>query len=664
MKSLKTKISLIIVGVIVVICSGLLTAAYFSSSSALEGSTNESLVVITDQVEKVLNKELTGDLAELSAIASNDIITDPDATFDEKMAVIQREVKRIGAVRMGISDLTGNLRNHDGTSAEVSQREYFLNAKAGGTGISDPIISKADGALVIMYAVPIMNDGKVIGVLTEARDGNNLSAILSEIEFGETGTAFMLNKEGTIIASDNEQDVKEMRNIIKEQTEKSASSDLAALHSAMIAGNSGTATYKEDGHTYYAGYSPIEGTSWSLAVGIQKNEALSSATDLAVFQGAILVAAIVIASIAGYFMARFIVRKISHSGNYLTQISEGVLNFEFNEKDLNSKDEIGDMVRSLNQTRNALKETITGIRENSVKVDGSSRVLSETSRDITVMSQNVTETIAEIAKGTTLQSEELTNVSIIVNDFGQRLENVVSNVSEVENHTKVINSMANRSTEEMNQLNESVIKVGDVFQEFNQKIQTLTRRIETVNEITSLINEVSAQTNLLALNASIEAARAGDAGRGFAVVATEIGNLAEQSRSSSEEITKLITGVSKETEAISQSAIEMNQELEGQMAVIKTAIGSFSEIITMVEEVLPNIQGVKKAVGVVQNDKNDILNRVGDITAVSEEISASTEEIATSAKNMNQSMEEVAQHAIALADQAKDMLDGVESFKI
>lgn len=156
----------------------------------------------------------------------------------------------------------------------------------------------------------------------------------------------------------------------------------------------------------------------------------------------------------------------------------------------------------------------------------------------------------------------------------------------------------------------------------------------------------------------------GDAGRGFAVVATEIGNLAEQSRSSSEEITKLITGVSKETEVISQSAIEMNQELEGQMAVIKTAIGSFSEIITMVEEVLPNIQGVKKAVGVVQNDKNDILNRVGDITAVSEEISASTEEIATSAKNMNQSMEEVAQHAIALADQAKDMLDGVESFKI
>ena len=279
-------------------------------------------------------------------------------------------------------------------------------------------------------------------------------------------------------------------------------------------------------------------------------------------------------------------------------------------------------------------------------------------------SQNVAEAINEIAKGTGSQSEDLINVTEILNEFSDKLSGMVSEIQVVDSNSREISLMANESSSEMNELNQSVTKVSDSFKTFNGKIIGLGKDINEINEITNIINNIAEQTNLLALNAAIEAARAGEAGRGFSVVADEIRKLAEQSKVSSENISRLINEISKNTDVIVQDSVEMDNELINQVNIIDSSITSFKKIIEAVNEVIPKIETVKNSAEDIDKDKNTILDRVDGVSSVALEVSASSEEIAASSEEMNASTEEVAAAAQILSNMTNEMIEEVNKFKV
>ncbi len=224
--------------------------------------------------------------------------------------------------------------------------------------------------------------------------------------------------------------------------------------------------------------------------------------------------------------------------------------------------------------------------------------------------------------------------------------------------------MANDSSNGMNELNQSVTKVSSSFKDFYNKIMGLGININKINEITNIINSIAEQTNLLALNAAIEAARAGEAGKGFAVVADEIRALAEQSKVSSENISKLISGISKDTDVIVQDSVTMDDELVSQANIINNSIVSFEKIITAVSEVIPKIETVKNSAKDIDNDNNDILIRVDGISSISVKISASSQEISAASEEMSASTEEVASFSQMLTNMTNEMINGVDKFKV
>ena len=331
---------------------------------------------------------------------------------------------------------------------------------------------------------------------------------------------------------------------------------------------------------------------------------------------------------------------------------------------LEHKTEIGSMVSALFETRAALRKLISIITERSIIIDSQAETLTAVSEEMTSSSENVTTAIQNIAQGTTSQSEDLITTSDILNHFGKDLTSIVEKIKDVDSNARDMHFMANKSSDDMQNMVQFLNRITNSFRVFITKISTLGQDINNINEITSVINDIADQTNLLALNASIEAARAGEAGRGFNVVAEEIRKLAEQSKISSENINSLINGISNDTNLILKTTDEMGDELDSQTTVISVAIDSFKQIIVALEEVIPKIELVSISATNVDREKNNILNKIDRICSVSQEVSASSEEIAASCEEMNSSTEEVASSAEKLSEMTKNMIDEVSKFKL
>jgi methyl-accepting chemotaxis protein len=664
MKSIKAKLVIFLGLLIGVICIGLGTTSFVNSSKALTSNLSKTLPKIAEQSASNIQGRIEGQLSSLEVVVANHGIQDLKNPWENKKAILLEEVKRNGNLKMGIADINGDVKYTDGESANIKERPYFKAALSGKNDISDPLISKVDGAMVIVYSIPIKNNNEIVGVLVSTRDGNRLSDLTNQVKFGETGNAFLINKAGVTIAHSNKDLVVKMYNAIEEAKKDEKLQDLANIETKMAKGETGIDEYEFDGIEKFVGFAPVKGTDWSLAVVISTTEVLSELDSLKI---SVLVSSILFLLIGFaivYIISNSISKGIKSTSKHLDLLAKGDLSEEVSNKYMKSKDEVGVMTTSMKLMQDSLRSMIVKIKENSGSINIQSENLSSVAEEISSASLNVAEAINQVAEGTGSQSEDLINVTEILDRFSNKLSGMVSEIQVVDSNSREISSRASESSSDMNKLNQSVTKVSDSFKSFNGKIVGLGEDINKINEITNIINSIAGQTNLLALNAAIEAARAGEAGKGFSVVADEIRKLAEQSKLSSGSITELINEISKNTDVIVQDSVEMDNELINQVSIINSSITSFTKIIESVNEVIPKIETVKNSAEDIDKDKNAIMDRVDGVSSVALEVSASSEEIAASSEEMNASTEEVVAAAQVLSTMTNEMLEQVNKFKI
>lgn len=344
----------------------------------------------------------------------------------------------------------------------------------------------------------------------------------------------------------------------------------------------------------------------------------------------------------------------------LNEVAEGNLTVNV-ESSGNNEFEI--MKNSLRNTIENISQIVSDIKEKSYNIDEASENLSAISEEMTSSAENVSNAIQDVAKGTGEQAGDLVNITTILNKFGNELGNMVDLIKEIDTNTQGIHSMADQSNGDMQNVINSVEKVTYSFKDLISKISNVGQNVNKINEITIMINSISEQTNLLALNAAIEAARAGEAGRGFSVVADEIRKLAEQSKSSLENINALINTISTDTNTMIKTTDVMKSELINQKTDIDTAIQSFTNIIKSVNEVNPKINSVSISAVKIDDEKNSILEKIEGASSIAEEVSASSEEIAASSQEMSASTEEVSRTAQDMHDMTIEMMNKVNKFK-
>ncbi|SFR59192.1 methyl-accepting chemotaxis protein [Anaeromicropila populeti] len=664
MKSIKTKLISLSTSLIACVILGLSTLVLIMASKALENTASNVMNSLAAESSKLIESRIKEQLTILELIASNTTLTDSTVSTTQQLASISAFVEKYQYNKMGIASLEGNITYTDHSSGNISELDFFKNAAAGVSTVSDPYMSDADGIVVVSYAVPIMKNNTVIGVLTSTKNDSEISNLVNDITFGKTGRGFLLNKQGVKIAHYNQELVINMDNdFVNVETDKSLT-QVVELEKKMVNGETGSGNYVYNGVKKFMVYCPVNGTTWSLGIAVQRDELLSELTEL-IQIGCVFAAAFLILSFfIVYFIARNITNRIQLATNYILPMSHGDFSCTISEKHLCMKDEVGQMLQAVHTMQQSVRDMLKSMTVHSGEIDADAQSLSAVAQQMSSSSNVVAASIQEITKGTITQTDSLVLIADSFNEFSNAIEKISDDIKTIDQHTQDIMTLSADSNKNMLDLAGSVQNTNQTFSQFKTGIMRLGENISEIHEITNLINEISDRTNLLSLNAAIEAARAGESGKGFAVVAEEIRKLAEQAKESSIDISALIATIYNENTQMIQATNSVGEEFSNQTSVIHNTVDSFNRIVKAVEEVLPNITTVNIAAEKINVEKQDILRKVEDISAISEETSASTEEISASSEEMASSSENVANSASNLGANTAQMMTEIKKFKL
>ncbi|NOR48334.1 MAG: HAMP domain-containing protein [Methanosarcinaceae archaeon] len=323
--------------------------------------------------------------------------------------------------------------------------------------------------------------------------------------------------------------------------------------------------------------------------------------------------------------------------------------------------EFADTIELMQQN---LRNIVGDIQESSAKVSATAQEMSASSEEMTSASNQIADTVGEISKGAQSQSSKTEEVSRAMNDMTQTVQEVASNAQKAAEGANESNSGAQgvgKSAEELS------VKMGDIQTAVNDSsevIQELDEKSKQIGEIVSLITSIADQTNLLALNAAIEAARAGEHGRGFAVVADEVRNLAEESGTAAQQIAKLITDIQTGTNDAVTSMQHGTEEVANGAESLNETVESISNIVTSIGSVASMVQDIAAAAEEQSASIEEVTSSVEEVSAISEESAAGTEEASAAVEEQTASMEEMAQSAQELSGMAENLQAIAARFKL
>lgn len=383
----------------------------------------------------------------------------------------------------------------------------------------------------------------------------------------------------------------------------------------------------------------------------------------------ILVGAIVITLILGIFFAFIFGSALSKPILKLSEILNKTSNLDIKNDDtydylLKNKDETGVIAKAVANLRNVLRDLIEEMQQDSVQLENSSDELRRVVEYGREGIDAVTQTVGDFASGATSQAQDAMVASEKMEALAKDIEETVSSAAKLKLFTNAVSDSNIEGVKQLSDLNVKFQMTSKANDLLSENVGTLTIKSSSIVQITNTIQQIAEQTNLLALNAAIEAARAGEAGRGFAVVADEIRKLAEETSKSTTQIDTIIREILSEIEETEQNMSSSNEAVKISASVLGNVEKAFEAIEKSISDTLMQLDSISNNIQNVNMNKDNATESIHGISAITEENAAAAEEIAATMDTQAELMRGIQDNSTEVKKIADDMTKIIGRFKV
>lgn len=408
-------------------------------------------------------------------------------------------------------------------------------------------------------------------------------------------------------------------------------------------------------------YSRLETSESYVCALVPKSAIMEKASSVKNITLVIVSLACIIAAAMGTVIAGGIGTAINKTNVALEEIASGNLIIKIK---MRRKDEFNMLAQGINAMAENMRKLIIKTNETSLTVSESSDKVSKASESLLETTKNISKAASDIEEGVNDQARDAEQCFLQMNDLSGQIETVHSNVEGISRIAKEAESVVKEGILTVEELNKLAKETTDITHVVINDIHNLEIKSQSISFIIATINEIASQTNLLSLNASIEAARAGTAGRGFAVVAEEIRKLAEQSTRAASEIGNIVELIQSQTHATVNNAKKAEDTVNAQGNVIHETINAFSVVKNQVKRLMENLAEISIGIDVIEEKKNLTLDSIESISAASEETAAATTELSTTAQEQLNAVESLNKAAEVLRTNFISLDKNVRVFKV
>jgi len=377
---------------------------------------------------------------------------------------------------------------------------------------------------------------------------------------------------------------------------------------------------------------------------------------------AVLASILLIGFIMSFKMARSITNPLIKIAGQMEQISKGNLILE--PLSIKSKDEIGELMEAVNEMGNQLRKIVQDIHHASDTMSKQSSDLLSSSKELKEGSNQIAATMQELSAGAESQANSASELSEAMGMYMDKIYQIHRNGKEMFDKSREVLELTDNGSKLMNQSKKLFDYMFTGMQSNMKKIKKLDERSKQISKLVEVIQSIADQTNLLALNAAIEAARAGEHGKGFAVVADEVRKLAEQVSSSVVDIQKIVEEVHSETNKVTKSFELGFQQVESGMDSMNETSAAFQQIKETIKEISERINNAQNDLTDMLSTSESINDSISNIASISEEAAAGIEQTSASAATANESAATIASHAESMSNLAGDLQSLVKRFQV